>query len=362
MAAAYPSTLPLPMFGHTREQPAAFTVAQPRRGWGYVEPTGTDTPAFWSMTWKLTEEQAQTFRGWFRYSLARGTLPFAMQVRTEFGLVEHEFQFLPEGLLPARHLGGGVWEYRATVMARDLVETSTSSLFLLLHGNGSDGNNLVDMSPYRHEPDASPASGLIISTAADAWGGKAIETNESLGAADYRQYTLPFADAGQAFTLEYFLQIISSTGDGDGFAENRQEVLRFFGDGGVSDYKHTANCAIGGSTTHLMTVPAAQSCAHTTFGITGGKTQRVHVAYQRRAGAGTQCFLQGRYVAESGLTTGAMTGLIVGGRGLTSRNARAWIDGLRFMRGEAIYQPRVLEAHGDVVFTPPSVPFDPNET
>mgnify|MGYP001561037239 CR=1 FL=1 len=233
-------------------------------------------------------------------------------------------------------------------------------LFLLLHGNGSNGNNLVDMSPYGHVPDASPSSGLIISAAGDAWGGSAIETNASLGAGDYRQYTLPFAAAGQAFTLEYFLQIISSTGDGDGYTEDRQEVLRLFGSGGVASFIHTANCAIHSAAHHLLTVPASHSCAHATFGITA-KTDRVHVAYQRQAGGGTQCFLQGRYVAESGATTGAVAGLLVGGRGLTSRNARVWIDGLRFMRGEAVYPARVLEAHGDVVFTPPSTIFLPDE-
>lgn len=119
-AAAYPASLPLAMLEKTREQPAAFQVAQPRRGFGYVEPTGTDTPVFWGLTWRLTEAQAQVFWVWFTFTLQRGVLPFSMMVRTEFGLVEHELQMLPDGLMPARHLGGGIWEYRVTVMARAL--------------------------------------------------------------------------------------------------------------------------------------------------------------------------------------------------------------------------------------------------
>lgn len=120
MPVAYPSTLPLPLLDKTREQPAAFQMAQPRRGFGYVEPTGTDTPMFWGLTWRFTTAQAQTFIQWFRVDLERGTLPFdGMPILTEAGLEEFELQFLPDSLLPARHIGGGVWEYSATVTARD---------------------------------------------------------------------------------------------------------------------------------------------------------------------------------------------------------------------------------------------------
>lgn len=232
-------------------------------------------------------------------------------------------------------------------------------LFLLLHGNGSNGNNLVDSSFAHRTPDANPSTGLVISASADAWGGKAIETNPSLGAGDYRKYTLPFASAGQAFTLEYFLQIISSSGDGDGYAEGRQEVIRLESNN-VAGFAHSANCCINASTSLTLTNPGATACSHAAFGITGGKTQRVHVAYQRYAGVGTQCFLQGRYVADGGVTE-AITALVVGGRGLTSRNARAWLDGIRFTRGKALYPQRTAESVGTVIFSVPSVVFEPDE-
>lgn len=258
----------------------------------------------------------------------------------------------PTGL-PTR--GSGSAEITVSAAA---VGEENPFLFLLLHGNGTDGNNLVDMSDNNHVP--TTVAGLNITASPDAWGGSAIETAATAGVADYQEYVLPFAAAGQAFTLEYFLQIIVTSGDGDGFAEFRQEVLRLWGSADT-DYKHTANCAIHSSAHHLFTTPAAQSCLHSTFGISG-KTQRVHVVYQRQAGGGTQLFLQGRYVGESGLTTGAIGGLRIGGPGISSRTARAWIDGLRFLKGYAAYPPRVLQNHGEVVFTTlPTVPFTPDE-
>jgi len=120
MPAAYPSTLPLALLDKTREQPAAFSISEPRRGWGYVEPTGTDVPAFWPLLWRFTTAQAQTFRQWFVFTIARGVNTFEMPIRTEFGLETFECQFLPEGLLPARQIGSDLWEYRATVMTRSI--------------------------------------------------------------------------------------------------------------------------------------------------------------------------------------------------------------------------------------------------
>lgn len=120
MAAAYPTTLPLAMLVKTREQPPAFSMAEPRRGFWYVEPTGTDTPVFWALTWRMTGAQAKVFWQWFTYTIKRGVLPFTMQVRTEFGLVTHELQFTADGLMPAKQVGSDVWEYSGTAIARAL--------------------------------------------------------------------------------------------------------------------------------------------------------------------------------------------------------------------------------------------------
>lgn len=150
---AFPSTLPLALLQKTRTQPAAFTIAQPRRGYGYVEPTGTDTPAFWDATWRMTAAQAQTFRGWFVYGTNRGVDPFTMQIRTEYGLETFECQFMPDGLLPAKQLGSDLWEYTATIMARTLAvplfDPFLSSVVLLLHAEGTNGSTVfTDSSSY----------------------------------------------------------------------------------------------------------------------------------------------------------------------------------------------------------------------
>jgi hypothetical protein len=163
MPAVYPSDiLPLPLLAKTREQPAAFSMSEPRRGWGYVEPTGTDTPVFWPVTWRFTGAQAQYFRRWFVYALKRGTLTMTLPIRTEFGLVAHECQFLPDSLLPARQLATDVWEYSATIMARSTpVEGyevdldgvtncgSTSAVGVLLTGLDASATYTISQPPGR---------------------------------------------------------------------------------------------------------------------------------------------------------------------------------------------------------------------
>lgn len=104
----------------SRTQPAAFTVSEPRRGRGYVEATGTDTPVFWDVAFRFTRSQAQQFRLWFDVLLNRGIDEFTMPIRTEFGLIDHTCQFLPDSLLDTTE-EGELWHYRATIMARALI-------------------------------------------------------------------------------------------------------------------------------------------------------------------------------------------------------------------------------------------------
>ena len=116
MAVAYPLDLrTIVRASKTRTQPARFSIASPRRGQGYVQPTGTDTPIFWSVMFRFTTEEAATFREWFANDLNGGIDEFEMPIRTEFGLVTYTLQFLPDGLLDTREVGE-VWEYTATVM------------------------------------------------------------------------------------------------------------------------------------------------------------------------------------------------------------------------------------------------------
>lgn len=103
--------------GKSRRQPAAFAMHEPRRGYGYAEATGTDTPVFWDVTFRFDTCDARRFMMWFVEDLERGVLEFTLPIRTEFGNLDHTCRFLPDGLLDCTE-DGGLWTYRATIMAR----------------------------------------------------------------------------------------------------------------------------------------------------------------------------------------------------------------------------------------------------
>lgn len=101
----------------SRTQPAAFSMSEPRRGFGYVQATGTDTPVFWDAEFCFTRQDAVRFQMWFATDLARGVNDFTLPIRTEFGLVTYTCRFLPDGLLDCRE-EGATFVYRAKLMAR----------------------------------------------------------------------------------------------------------------------------------------------------------------------------------------------------------------------------------------------------
>lgn len=118
MAVPYPLHLrTVVRAGKKRSQPAAFTVAEPRRGRGYVQEIGTDVPVFWDVSFRFTSSEAVVFRLWFRNTLRKGVEEFTMPIRTEFGLIEHVCQFLPDSLMDTSE-DGDTFTYQATIMAR----------------------------------------------------------------------------------------------------------------------------------------------------------------------------------------------------------------------------------------------------
>lgn len=118
MTAAYPLHIrTILRAGKSRSQPAAFRVAEPRRGYGYVQATGTDTPVFWDVAFRFTQDEAVVFQLWFREIINHGVDEFTMPIRTEFGILTHTCRFLPDGLLPVEE-AGDTWGYRATIMVR----------------------------------------------------------------------------------------------------------------------------------------------------------------------------------------------------------------------------------------------------
>ncbi len=118
MSTAYPASLrTIIRASKARSQPASFSMANPRRGFGYVDPIGTDTPLIWDVTFRFTQAEAALFRLWFTTSIRRGLDEFTMPIRTEFGIVVYTVQFLPDSLLTLRE-DGEVFEYSAQLMAR----------------------------------------------------------------------------------------------------------------------------------------------------------------------------------------------------------------------------------------------------
>lgn len=101
----------------SRSQPAAFRMSEPRRGYAYVQATGTDTPVFWKVEFRFTRSEAVRFKLWFEVSLQRGVNDFTLPIRTEFDLIEHTCRFLPDSLLDLRE-EGETFAYSATIMAR----------------------------------------------------------------------------------------------------------------------------------------------------------------------------------------------------------------------------------------------------
>ncbi|KQP02450.1 hypothetical protein [Pseudorhodoferax sp. Leaf265] len=115
---AYPATLP-PLLRATksRSQAASFTVAEPRRGYGYAQATGTDVPVFWDGELRFDQYQSIAFQLWLKTVVLGGLLEFSMPIRTEFGLIEHVCRFLPDGLADATEQAG-IYTYKVKIMAR----------------------------------------------------------------------------------------------------------------------------------------------------------------------------------------------------------------------------------------------------
>ena len=101
----------------SRSQPASFRVSEPRRGYGYAQEIGTDTPVFWDVQFRFTSSEATAFQLWFLYNIKRGVDEFLMPIKTEFGLVAHTCRFLPDSLLDTNE-DGQTWVYTAQIMAR----------------------------------------------------------------------------------------------------------------------------------------------------------------------------------------------------------------------------------------------------
>ena len=147
MPEAYPLHLrTIQRASKSRSQPAAFRMAEPRRGYGYAQAVGTDTPVFWDVQFRFTTAEAAAFQLWFVQRINRGLDEFTLPIRTEFGLVTHTCRFLPDSLLDASE-DGQTWVYTAQIMARaQVIPTGYSDATDLILGlpNWESWSGLLD--------------------------------------------------------------------------------------------------------------------------------------------------------------------------------------------------------------------------
>lgn len=155
LTTAWPDGLPTFLrASKRRQQGATFKASDWREGYAHFEAGGTDVPVVWDAELRFTDDQAALFQVWFRDLLDMGALPFTAPIKTEFGSVVHECQFLPGGLLDATE-DGEAWRYRASFAARALYveplpndpywidalvgDPHWAEVVLLLHLDGSNG-------------------------------------------------------------------------------------------------------------------------------------------------------------------------------------------------------------------------------
>lgn len=155
MAEAYPLHIrTILSASKSRSQPATFRIAEPRRGYGYVQEIGTDVPVFWDVEFRFTRPEAVVFDVWFRVNLRRGVEPFTLSLDTEYGAVEHECRFMPDGLLPLRQ-EANVFSYSASIMARKRVvpqEFDDAASLIVGLPDWSGWASLLDIAVSRNLP------------------------------------------------------------------------------------------------------------------------------------------------------------------------------------------------------------------
>jgi hypothetical protein len=121
--------------GKSRAMVPTFKTAEPRRGPSFVQKIGTDAPVFWDVTFSFDEVEREVFFAWF-YSPTycdRGVNDFTMPIKTEFGIVEHLCQFMPDSLMACSE-AGEVFTYTAQIRARAIEFPSGTDLDAIVTG------------------------------------------------------------------------------------------------------------------------------------------------------------------------------------------------------------------------------------
>lgn len=115
----YPVQLPLPLrngYGLNHVSPLMRTEMQSGRA--RQRRKYTSVPTIASVTWTLSQPQAQVFEAWFRHDLSDGAEWFNARIRTPLGLQDYECRFADMYSGP-NFAGIALWQFSAELEIRE---------------------------------------------------------------------------------------------------------------------------------------------------------------------------------------------------------------------------------------------------
>lgn len=347
LTTAWPDALPsILRASKRRRRDASFAASDAAGGYAHFEAAGTDQPVVWDAEVRFTPAQAALFQVWFRDVLDLGVQPFTASIRTEFGLIEHECQFLPSGLLETTE-EGETWRYRMSFAARSLYAPPLDSdpywidalvgdphwaeTVLLLHLDGSNGGTTFTDSSAETES-IGATGGATLSTTQKKFGTTSVALDGSTQYLSAGAANTNYDFGSGEFTVEAW---IYSTEAG-----RRQQIVgQSTGSNGWRLFKDSSNrlaferyLSGSGQSTHSGSVTIAMNTW-------------THVAVSRSAAPGTmqiRLFINGVDVEGfiTGTTSigGSSAVLRIGSDGATAgREFAGYIDEVRITKGVGRY-------------------------
>ena len=83
MAITYPSHLPLPLEGKSKDQSRVIRETQPLSGPAYTEDLSTDAPCFYDLKWTLNKANSLVFLAWVEVNSIHKGVEFEMPLRNQ---------------------------------------------------------------------------------------------------------------------------------------------------------------------------------------------------------------------------------------------------------------------------------------
>lgn len=147
----YPANLPPPLrsgYGINHVSPLQRTELATGRA--IQRRRYTSVPSIASVSWLMSQPQAQVFEGWFRWTLSDGAEWFNARLRTPLGLRDYECRFV--GMYEGPDLiGVDRWKFSADLEIR---ERQTVDAILAAHPDIILGAAIIDIAINREWPAA----------------------------------------------------------------------------------------------------------------------------------------------------------------------------------------------------------------